>query len=256
MISKSRLKDILSLKFKKFRAQRKLFLIEGYRLCQEALQSDFTIETLLFNPDMLTSEKLNAIVQVALNRHVEISKIEKSDVNRLAETVHSQGIFGIVHQKKYNLDIIINKDSKLIVIINEGQDPGNVGTIIRTCDWFGVDAVLLTSGTVELFNPKVIRATMGSVFHLPVVEALDLKDLLSSLKKLDYHIFGADTNGEYFYQKIEYPTPMALVIGNENRGIDKNVQHFDKTIKIPSHGKVESLNMAVAAGVIISRVVN
>lgn len=256
MISKSRLKDILSLKSKKFRTQKNLFLIEGYRLCQEALHSDFKIETLLYNPDMLTSQKVNAISRAAQKQNVEIIEIEKTDVNRLAETVHSQGIFSIVHQKKYNLDSILNKGNELIVIINAGQDPGNVGTIIRTCDWFGAHAIFLTTGTVELFNPKVVRATMGSVFHLPIFEAIELHDLLPILKNWDYHIFGADVNGEFFYHQIEYPTPLALVIGNENRGIDKNVQHFDRTIKIPSHGKAESLNMAVAAAIIISRVIN
>jgi len=256
MISKSRLKNVLSLKFKKYRAQRKLFLIEGYRLCQEAFQSDYTIETLLINPDMLSSQKIKEIVQVARNQQVEIIEIEKSAVNRLTETVHSQGIFGIVQQKKYNLDFVLNKDIKLIVIINEGQDPGNVGTIIRTCDWFGIDVILLSKGTVELHNPKVTRATMGSIFHLPVVEEIKLQEMLPQLKKLGYHIFGADVNGEYSYHQIEYPLPLALVIGNENRGFEQDIQHFDKTIKIPSHGKAESLNMAVAAAIIMSRMVN
>jgi len=176
--------------------------------------------------------------------------------NRLADTVNSQGIFCIVRQKNFDLEAILNKPNKLIVIIDEGQDPGNVGAIIRTTDWFGITAVFLSIGTVELFNPKVIRSTMGSIFHLPIVENVDLKNLLPRLKQRHFHIVGSDVNGEYPYHQIDYPSPMALVIGNENRGIAKNIYHLiDKTIKIPSYGKVESLNMAVAAAIIISRMV-
>ncbi|UCE08412.1 MAG: RNA methyltransferase [bacterium] len=257
MISKSGLKNILALKHKKFRTEQELLLIEGFHLCLEALQSDFTVATLLINPDNLPPQKVNEIIQIARNKQVEIIEIQQYEVNQLADTVNSQGIFCIVQQKKYNLTAILNKDNKFIILINEGQDPGNVGTIIRTCDWFGIDAVLLSNGTVELFNPKVIRSTMGSIFHLPIIEGVDLNMLLPRFKQHHYHIFGTDVNGEYPYHQINYPVPLVLVVGNENQGIDKKLwRYFDKIVKIPSYGKAESLNMALAAAIIISRVVN
>jgi len=257
MISTSRLKDILALKQKKIRAQRKLFLIEGHRLCQEAIQSNFIVETLLVNPEILSPQKFNEIIQIARTQQLEIIEIAKAEVNQLADTINSQGIFCIVQQKKYDLEIILNKQNKLIVIINEGQDPGNVGTVIRTCDWFGIDAVLLSKGTAELFNPKVVRSTMGSIFHLPIVEQVDVNVLLPRLKKLGYHIFGADVNGEYAYHQIDYAIPMVLVIANENHGFENDLYcYLDKTVKIPSYGQAESLNMSVAAAIIISQMVN
>jgi TrmH family RNA methyltransferase len=257
MISKSRLKNILALKYKKKRDEQDLVLIEGYRLCLEALQSDFTIATLLINPDSLFSQKVVEIIQLAQHKQIEIIKIQQSEVKRLADTVNSQGIFCIIQQKKFELETVLNKDNQLIVIINEGQDPGNVGTIIRTCDWFGIEAIFLSKGTVELYNPKVIRSTMGSIFHLHIVEHVELDNFLPRLKQSGYYIFGTDINGKYNYNQIDYLRPMALVIGNENKRINNNLfKYFDKTIKIPSYGKVESLNMAVAAAIIISRAVN
>jgi TrmH family RNA methyltransferase len=257
MVSKSRLKSILSLKLKKYRDEQNLFLIEGYRLCQEALLSDFSVETLLICDDLLSPQKLKEIVQLARYKQIEVIEIQPSEVKRLADTVNSQGIFCIVQQQRLDLEAILNKENKIIVIIDEGQDPGNMGTIIRTCDWFGVDAVLLSEGTVELYNPKVIRSTMGSIFHLPIVEDVDLKVVLPRLKQPGFHIFAADANGDHQYNQVDYLMPIALVIGNENRGIKNDLFNYvDKTIKIPSYGKAESLNMATAAAIIISRIVN
>lgn len=256
MISKSRLKSILSLKYKKLRNEQKQFLVEGYRLCQEALQSDFTVETLLINPDILSPPKLDLIVQLARQKKIEIIAIQKPEMKQLADTVNSQGTFCIVNQKKYEIAAILNKDIQLIVIIDAGQDPGNVGTIIRTCDWFSIDVIFLSHGAVELYNPKVIRSTMGSIFHLPIVPEIDLNILIPQLKKLGWHIFGSDINGKYNYNQIDYPRPTALVFGNENTGIKSELfNYFDKTVKIPSYGKAESLNMATAAAIIINRVV-
>ena len=257
MISKSRLKNILALRSKKFRGEQNLFLIEGYRLCQEALQSDFRVETLLIYSDSLSPQNLNEITKLAQYKQVEILEIQQSEVKRLAETVNPQGIFCIIQQKKIGPDAVLNKDNQVIVIIGEGQDPGNVGTIIRTCDWFGIAAIFLSKGTVELYNPKVIRSTMGSIFHLQIVEHSELDNLLPRLSQTGYHIFGTDVNGQYNYNQTNYPRPLALVIGNENKGINDNLfKYFDKTIKIPSYGKAESLNMAVAASIIISRAIN
>ena len=257
MISKTRLKNILSLKYKKFRNEQNLFLIEGFRLCQEALQSDFKVETLLINPDTLSPQKSDKIVQLARQKQIEIIEIQQIEVKQLADTINSQGLFCVVNQKKYELAPILKEDIQVIVIIDDGQDPGNVGTIIRTCDWFGVDVILLSPMTVELFNPKVIRSTMGSIFHLPIIPDIDLNILLPQLQKLGYHIFGSDIEGKFNYNKIEYRRPAALVFGNENIGIKSDLfKYFDKTVKIPSYGKAESLNMATAAAIIISQAVN
>lgn len=256
MISKTRLKHIFALKQKKNRFEKQQFLIEGYRLCWEAIQSDFKVETLLVNRDALSDLKFKKIVELAQKKQIEILEIQQQEIKRLTDTKNSQGIFCIVQQQKYDLEIILNQQHQFIVIICEGQDPGNLGTIIRTCDWFGVETILLSNGSVELYNPKVVRSTMGSIFHLSVIEGIDLHYFLPRLKQFGYSIFGCDVNGECLYHRIDYPIPLALIVGNENRGINKNFyQYLDKTVRIPSYGKAESLNMALAAAIIISRVV-
>jgi len=114
----------------------------------------------------------------------------------------------------------------------------------------------MSSGSVELFNPKVVRSTMGSIFHLPICENVELHDVLPHLKQLDYQIYAADVRGAFFFHEMEFQFPAALVIGNENKGLDSRLlAHVDKTVAIPSFGKAESLNMATAAAIIISRII-
>lgn len=256
MISKTRLKEICAVKRKKHRDQEKLFLIEGARLCLEALQSDFIVRTMLICNEAIPSSYAEKICALAQKKNVEIITIEKSEVAAVAETVHSQGIFGIVEQRSYSLDKLLNTNSRLILIIDGGQDPGNVGTMIRTCDWFNIDAVLLSKGSVELFNPKVVRSTMGSIFRMPICDNIDPGEALPRLKNQGYHIYAADAKGASLFHEIEFKFPAALLIGNENRGIDSNnFKYIDTTVAIPSFGKAESLNMATAAAIIMSRII-
>lgn len=257
MFSRSRLKTILSLKHKKYRSQQNMFLIEGYRLCQEALLSDFTLEMMLISSDILSPRKVEELTAIAQNRGIEIVEIKQHDVRKLAATSHPQGVFCVVRQFQIDVESVLQKEMKHVVIIDEGQDPGNTGTIIRICDWFGINAVFLSRGSVELFNPKLVRSTMGSLFHLPIVANVDVEFLLIRLKKMGFQILASDVDGNVLYHQVDYRPPLALIFGNENRGIRKSWSSlFDKTIKIPPSGRAESLNMAVAAGIIISRIVN
>jgi len=222
----------------------------------EALHSNFIVTTILICNETMSSSHAETICNLAQKKNVEIIEIEQAEVDTLAETVHSQGIFGIVEQRSYSLDNVLNRNNRLLLIIDGGQDPGNVGTIIRTCDWFHIDAVLMSKGSVELFNPKVVRSTMGSIFHVPICENIESSEALPLLKKQGYHIYAADINGSSLFHEIEYKFPAALLIGNENRGIDcKNFKYVDITVAIPSFGKAESLNMATAAAIIISRII-
>lgn len=257
MISKTRLKKIYALKHKKGREEQGLFLIEGWRLCEEALASDYQLETLLICDRNLDNSAAAAVMAMARQRRVEIVSIDAVVADRLADTVHSQGVFGIVQQRRESYQRLFDRDVRLLVLIDAGQDPGNVGTIIRACDWFGVDAVVLGTGTVDLYNPKVLRSSMGSVFHIPVVENIHLASLLPAIKQRGFQIFAADVQGKQGYHRVSYELPLALIIGNENRGLDCQLEPYvDQTIVIPRHGQAESLNMALAAGIILSRIVD
>lgn len=256
MISKNRLKAIAALRKKKFRKQEEKFLVEGIRMCREALSSDFEIEALILSNDRSRSDE-DSLRNRAEQRNIEIIEISANNVNSLAETVNSQGVFCVVHQQHAAFENLDLAEMNIVLILDSGQDPGNVGTIIRTCDWFGVDAVLLSRDTAELYNPKVIRATMGSLFHLPIFEDIDLENTLTYLKQKNFTFYGADVNGETMVNQTSYQFPLALVIGNENRGLSPQITNFlDTSVAIPRKGNAESLNMAVASAIILSHIVN
>ncbi|MFZ5516615.1 MAG: TrmH family RNA methyltransferase [Candidatus Zhuqueibacterota bacterium] len=257
MISKNRLKAIAALRQKKFRHLEHLFLVEGLRMCQEALSSDFSVTELLIRSDLLPLAEVQALIAPAREHAIHVTEIAIKDADTLAETMHSQGVFGVVQQKQVSFEMIPWHRAKLAIILDAGQDPGNVGTIIRTCDWFGADVVLLGQGTAELYNPKVVRATMGSLFHVPILQDVNLSEALPRLKEMGFTVYGADVNGKFLMTEVNYQLPAGLVIGNENSGIDPGIlTHVDYSVAIPRKGKAESLNMAAAAAILISRIVN
>ena len=256
MLSKTRLKKITALKNKKTRDKQNLFLIEGFRLCEEAIQSDFEVHNLFVNQEAVPSANYEKLIQQASQNGIKITEIDNADVKQLADTVNSQGIFAIIEQRSLPFELWLSESIQFLVIIDAGQDPGNIGTIIRTCDWFGIDAVVLSKGSVDLYNPKLIRSTMGSIFHLPVFENVDLTTTLPLLKEKGFTVYGADVQGNTYFHQVSYKPPLAVIMGNENKGIDSKIfQHIDYSIKIPSYGKAESLNLALAGAVIISRIV-
>ncbi len=252
MLSKSRLKDICALKRKKYRADHKKLLVEGYRLCEEAICSDFVVESLLIQQSEITFPKAAGLIRDAKKKNIEIIEITKNNVKKMAETVSSQGVFCVVQQKISNIEQVMSQRDCFIVISDAIQDPGNLGTLIRTCDWFCIDALLLCAATVELYNPKVVRATMGSIFHLPIIEEIDLQQIIPQLKSRAFQIYAADVSGKKLCQKIKYKAPLALILGNENQGIEKSVLPLiDNTVRIQSYGKAESLNVAVAGAIFL-----
>jgi len=253
MISKNRLKAIAALKQKKFRHQEQVFLVEGLRMCQEALCSDFSIAELIVRSDMSLLAEVQALIARAKDHASIVTEISSKDAESLAETIHNQGIFCIVHLKEVSFEMAPWSRAKLAVLLDAGQDPGNVGTIIRTCDWFGADIVVLGQGAVELYNPKVVRATMGSIFHVPILQNVNLPEALPRLKEMGFTFYGADVHGTFQMNQVQYQYPAGLVIGNENAGIDPAIlSQLDYTVAIPRKGRAESLNMAAAAAILIS----
>ena len=252
MLSKARLKKFSWLKKKKRRWLTKLFLVEGWRSCHEALTSDFVVETLLFHSPA-DRENISTLIELAQKKGCEIFEISATEAKALSDTIHAQGVFCVVRQRQIAEESLLASEPDFMVLVDAGQDPGNVGALIRTCDWFGVQAVILSQGNVDLYNSKVLRATMGSIFHLPIIENVKLDLFLSEIKKRGYHIFAADVAAKTPYLKIDFKKPVALILGNENRGISQpTLQLVDTTICIPAFGLAESLNVAAAGAVLIS----
>jgi len=239
-------KLIKALSQKKVRESNGLFLIEGSKLLEEANSRGVKIKYLIINETVENVPKINQ------GQDCEVLKLSHNLFKEVSDTVSPQGIIAVVEQIEISLADIILGANPLVVVLNGVQDPGNLGTIIRTSAAAGATAVLLTKGTVDLFNPKVIRSTMGSLFQVPIVNGLDDEEAVQWLSHNSINIIVADLDSEEYYYSVNLKEPFALVIGNENRGpndIWRKAAY--KQIKIPILGSTESLNASVAAGIIL-----
>jgi TrmH family RNA methyltransferase len=255
-LSKEKLKQIHKLKTEKEREKGGKFLIEGLHLCQEALSSNWEVELVLFSSEFEKSSGNQRLVEDFSKRGIVIFRVKKKEIDKLADTETPQGIVALVKKKKFTLSKDFLKKSSLLLGLDNIRDPGNLGTMIRTADAAGTNGVLFSKGCVELYNPKVIRSTMGSIFHLPVVEGLDLKEVLPEMKVSGFKIFSSEVHEGKNYSRISYPEKICLLIGSEASGISKEISNLaDERIKIPIFGKAESLNASVAAGILLYEIV-
>ena len=253
-LSQQQLKFFRSLKLKKNREREGKFLIEGIKFCQEAITSNANVIAFLFHPQTVSSEIIYELINLCEKKNIACYTINHSMLKAISDTVQSQGVICVAEKIEQHIDF---QNLTFLLAIDEACDPGNIGTIIRTADWFGINAVLLGKGTVELYNPKLLRSTMGSLFHLPILSNVELYDQLYKLKKLGFTIYAADVYGDHFYNKIQFPKRKVLVVGNETKGINPKVASLcDVKLKIPAKGTAESLNLSIATGIILSQMVN
>ncbi len=173
----------------------------------------------------------------------------------VSDTKTPQGILCIVEQQKYDINEILKIGNPHFMVLDNLQDPGNLGTIVRTAEGAGVDAVFLSKESVDIYNPKTIRSTMGSIYRMPVIYVEDLLELLSTFKKKGIKSYAAHLEGENTYDKEDYQSGTAILIGNEGNGLrDEVANAADIWVRIPMHGQVESLNAAIAASVLMFEV--
>jgi TrmH family RNA methyltransferase len=235
-ISKSQLKLITSLSQKKYRQKHNLFFAEGIKVVNELLNSSFEVELIFCTNDFETALPANKI-----NR---ISETELKKISTLKSPNKVLCIFRIPEDKPI-------QNTGLIIALDAVNDPGNLGTIIRLCDWFGVSQLVCSKDTVDCYNPKVVQASMGSLTRISI-EYLDLKNYLD---KSPLPTFIADMNGENVY-KTKLPKEGVLVMGNEANGVSEDVKNqVQHKLSIPRFGetqKTESLNVAMATAILMS----
>ncbi|MEC4115009.1 TrmH family RNA methyltransferase [Myroides pelagicus] len=238
MVTKNQIKLIKSLHQKKYRKVHQLFIAEGYKVIQELLASDFTLESLY------CTETLDFSVDD--NRMVKVSNDDMKKMSALSSTSNCLAVFHCGKELALSFD-------NLVVALDDVRDPGNLGTIIRLCDWFGIKHLICSSETVDIYNPKVVQATMGSITRVNVVYG-DLLELLSS-RGGGIPVFGTFMNGRNIYQE-KLPTRGVIVMGNEANGISPIIEsHVDQRLTIPRFGdlqQTESLNVAMATSIILS----
>jgi len=251
-IKNKHIKLVNSLKNRKDREKNGLFVVEGLRFVGE-IPCDYKVKFYVL------SEDFYAIYDIKkLNREEETIIVSNKVFKEISDTPSPQGILAVVEQKSYNMEDVVKEigDMAFFIIAEEMNDPGNLGTIIRTADACGCNGVLLTKGSVDVYNPKVLRSTVGSIFHLPIVSEVDLSECVGLMKANSISIFATHLKGAGYPYDFDLAKSCAFLIGNEARGLSQDaVNYADNLIKIPMLGRAESLNASVAAGVIMYEVV-
>nr|WP_282580163.1 23S rRNA (guanosine(2251)-2'-O)-methyltransferase RlmB [Natroniella sulfidigena] len=236
---------------KKYRRQEDKFVLEGVRIIEEALQEQVGLETIFYSDYLLRNKRGQELLDELEDSQIELIKLTDDLLQQVADTVSPQGILAIVKKVNYDQQIL-SGSNRLLLIVDRVQDPGNLGTIIRTADAAGVDGVITTKGTVSLYNQKTIRATMGSLFRVPILREDNLDKLIEDLKDEQIRLIVADLAGEDYHFNVDYNNSTAIIVGNEGVGPrEELLAAADKKIKIPLAGKAESLNVAMATGIII-----
>jgi TrmH family RNA methyltransferase len=234
------IKEVNSLKAKKERDKTGLFILEGKRLVDE-IPNSWEIKYLLKAESY--SEYIN---------FENVYTVKDSLFEKISETVNPQGILAVCHIKEFDVTNVDYSNSPFFVVLENVTDPGNMGTLIRTADAAGADGIFLSKGCVDIYNPKVIRATMGSIFHLPIYRNLNLMDLMEDFKNNNVKTLAAHLKGTSTPYKVDMTTACAVIIGNEANGLSDEISEMaSDLVKIPMPGKAESMNAGIAGGILI-----
>lgn len=243
----NKIKYLRKLYSKRYRKKEGKFIIEGYRIIKEAWKSGANFDSIFMTPEFASSCEGQQIKKMVGDSNIIL--VEESLFADLADTVNPQGILAVVVEPEYRVKDFLDK-SELVLVLDRIQDPGNMGTLIRTALAAGVDIIISLKGSVDIYNLKVLRSTMGAIFSIPVITGMDLtnfKKVISGFK-----VISADLSGNQYHYEQDYKEPVMLVIGNEANGIRKEILDIsDSIVKIPIFGKIDSLNAAVAGGILI-----
>lgn len=251
-LSKNRLSFLGRLLQKKYRDKEGLFLVEGARACKQAIETNAEIREFVITDSFARSDHFSAIADYSGKNNVAVWITDDKKFALLSDTDHPQGIVAVVKMPTLNLEVLIGSKPKPIVAVDRLQDPGNLGTIIRTAEWLGVGAVLCGEGTVDSYNPKVLRSAMGANFSLPIFSDVDLKTELSRLKIAGYSILGTSARSGSPITTFKAPAHFVLLLGSEAHGLAPSLEEsIDQFITIPGKGRMESLNASVAAGILL-----
>lgn len=248
----ARVKQVVQWQTKaKERRRDKVFLAEGIKMFEEAPE-EAVREVYL---SLETEEKLGAQADGRLWGKLQRTGYEtvSSEVfAKMSATQTPQGILTVLQQPEYSLEDLLKKPNPLFVVLENLQDPGNLGTILRTGEGAGITGVIMSNNTVDIFNPKTIRATMGSVYRVPFVYTEDLGEVIKKLHANGIHTYAAHLQGEDFYDSFSFAEPTAFLIGNEGNGLTRETaDSAESYLKIPMEGQVESLNAAVATALLM-----
>ena len=265
----SRVKRIVLLREKsRERTAANVFIIEGIKMFEEApagkIKEVYYIEEKLFGQDgQVPNDRFPGLqekIQACARAGAVVETVTEEVFLKMSDTKSPQGILCVMEQLSYDVEELVERalagkkegHSPLFLLLEDIQDPGNLGTMIRTAEGAGADGIFMTNGTVDIYNPKTIRATMGSLYRVPFVRVQDLSKVTALLQKNGITVYAAHLKGEQYYHEADYSTGSAFLIGNEGNGLKKETADLaDCYLKIPMEGKLESLNAAIAAALLM-----
>ncbi len=253
MITNKKIKELVTLNEKaKARKESGLFLVEGIKMFSEVPKE--RISEIYVSESFLQKEGTEELFKTFRYETVSDDVFKK-----ISDTVSPQGILCVVQQKTYTLNDMIKTNNPLLMVLEDIQDPGNLGTIMRTGEGAGVSGIIMTKGCVDIYNPKTIRSTMGSIYRIPFFYTDEIANTINKLKKEHIKIYAAHLQGKKYYDEISYfeaeSNGTAFLIGNEGNGLKEETALLaDTYIKIPMEGKVESLNAAIASSILMYEV--
>ena len=245
-VSNERVKAIIKLQQKaKARREQNCFIVEGVRMAEE-VPADRLIQA--YASESFAAREENA----ALCRRLQAEIVADHVMEAMSDTQTPQGILVVVRRQDVTAESIWQAPGALIMVLERIQDPGNLGTIVRTAEGAGVTGIILSADTVDIYNSKVIRSTMGSIYRMPFAYVADVKEAVKSMKQAGIRTYAAHLLGQHSYDEEDYTGPTAFLIGNEGNGLtDELASLSDHYIRIPMCGQVESLNAAVASAILM-----
>ena len=247
--SNPQVKELLHLQKKsKARNERKVFIVEGIRMFREVPKE--RLEKVYISESFYNKKKAELSLE-----ELPVEILSDKVFSHVSDTKTPQGILSIVRQKDTSLSEILKVENPYLMILDNLQDPGNLGTIVRTAEGAGVTGIILSHDCVDIYNPKTIRSTMGSVYRMPFLYVEDMDQILKQLKEEGIKTYAAHLQGKNCYDEENYKNGCAFLIGNEGNGLRQEIaDQADVWIRIPMHGQVESLNAAIAASVLMFEV--
>lgn len=245
-------KYLKSLSLARNRQRDGRFLVEGVRIIEEAVEKEGCVEKLIVTPQAIYNERVAALVEAANEAGVEVMWVADRVMDYISETKTSQGVMAQVRPVQFTEDDLEKGQLPVVVVAHLLQDPGNIGTIIRVAEAAGIGGVVTTPGTVDFYNPKALRATMGSIFRLPAIKTDSLEGFVGRFKKKGYRIAAAMVSVKTRYFDLDYSEPTVIILGQEGTGLPVEAYNLtDIQVSIPMATMIDSLNVAGAASVIL-----
>ncbi len=240
------IKKVRALRQRKSRAETGMFIAEGLHHVGEAIEAGWEIDSILYSLDVLTSDFARDLIS---KNESEVQQVSAQVMEFIADKENPQGMIAVVRQKSTRLEDL--KSVHIGMAVVSPQDPGNVGTILRTLDAVGADALFLLDGGVDPYHPTSVRASMGTIFWKPIIQT-SFDEFMDWSRRGDYRLIATSAHAEQNYLDLKPNVPWILVLGSEQKGLSmEQIQACDVSISLPMRGRASSLNLAVAAGILL-----